>query len=322
MIKNYSYPGWTKRAALSAVALCVAATAAHAQTITGYATNFDGAETNNGVNSTTTYVATPNATTSPLSGQNGWGSNDATQTGTQGTSTQLVGKSDFLLTSGFFTGNNGLLGGVYRTTAPTAASPDVVPSTASGGVVSLFHTVSGGGNTSLALNVDFSVVNSANFAAHDTFGFSLRSTAGTLVTINFAPSTTNTTADTVTGTSGGTTVASTSGVTFNSTYHLALSVNLASKTYLATISTVGGTASSFSLTGSTANAAITGTAVTQFATLWNLQDKTATGTAYNAAGDGYIIFDNLSVTVPEPSTYAMLALGVVGLGVLLRRKVA
>ena len=231
MNKNYCSPSWTKRATLSALAFCVVATAAHAQTFTAYSTGFDGTDVTNGTATATTY-ASPNTPTDPLDGQNSWGTNDPTQTetGTYTTSTQLIGRSDFVGATPFFTGQQGVLGGVYRTTTGAAGSPDVVPSTASGGIVSLYHPVTiPAGSSFIALNTDFAVTapdTAGNFPARDTFGFSLQSTAfASLITINFQPSVANpTTMDEISYTIGSTTTTTGQTITLNGTYHLTLTV--------------------------------------------------------------------------------------------------
>ena len=320
-MKNYSNPGWTKQVALSAAALCVAVTAARAQTVTTYGTGFDGTDTVNGTATAATYNS-PATPTDPLDGQNNWGTNDPTQTGTYGTSTQLIGRSDFVGGTGFFTGQTGALGGIYRTTSPTGAAPDVVPSTASGGIVTLYHAVSvGAGAPFVALNTDFAVTapGANGFATHDTFSFSLQSTTfASLININFQPSTSNPTGqDEISYTVGGITTTTGNLITLNGSYHLALTVTAATKTFTATISqSGGGTSTSFS--GSLATASIAPSAVGEVVALWNLANKTATSGAYQSAGDNSLIFDNLAVTVPEPSTYAMMALGLVGLAGVLR----
>ena len=330
MKKNHGSTAWTKYAVLSAVAFCVAGTAAHAQTVTAYATGFDGTDTTNGNTAATTYNSPPGTPTDPLDGQNNWGSNDPTNFSTPpyGTSTQLAGGSDFVGASGFYTGQTAVLGGIYRTTSPTAGAPDVVPSTASGGIVSLYHPVMiGAGASFIALNTDFAVTAPVNFAARDTFSFSLQSTAfASLITINFQPSISNpATMDEISYTIGGTTTTTGQTITLNGIYHLALTVTPNTNSFIVQTTQIGGTnPTTFTFGGSLNGATINPASVGEFAALWNLQNKTVTAVSgteaasYQGAGDNTLVFDNLAITVPEPSTYVTIMLGLAGLIVPLR----
>ncbi len=255
-----------------------------------------------------TYLSPTTTPTDPLDGQNGWGTNDATQTGTPGTSTQLVGRSNFvgaLTPTAYFTAQNGVLGGVYRTTAGSGPAPDVVPSTTTGGLISLFHAVTIPTTaTFVALDVDFAVTTPNAFTNRDTFGFSLSNAAGvSLVSFNFAPSTTPTTRDNISFTTNGTNFTASNQIILNGNYHLALNINTTTGSMVATINnaTFAGT-----VTGARG--------ITQVAATWSVGDRTTVANGgYQNADDNYLVFDNLAVSVPEPSTYAMMALGVAGM---------
>ena len=107
---------------------------------------------------------------------------------------------------------------------------------------------------------------------------------------------------------GGTSTVTGNGVVLNGQYHLSLTVtNLATGAFTLTLQ--GSTV--FTTTGTAG--AFTVASLTQFGTLWNLQNKTATNGAFQGAGDNVLAFDNVSLAVPEPSTYALLlAAGVAG----------
>ena len=87
------------------------------------------------------------------------------------------------------------------------------------------------------------------------------------------------------------------------------------------------------VSGATYAAAGTGN-VTGYSALWNLTaNNAATNTtpannlatagtnnlAYNSAGTNALYFDNVLVSVPEPSTYAMVAVAILGLTMIARR---
>ena len=302
--------------------LLAVCSAAQAQTVY-YSTGFDGTDVVNGTNTAAPYNS-PNAPTDPLDSQNGWTTNDSNQAGTYGTSTQLVGRSDFVGDSGAFTtGQQGVLGGFYRTTAAnaTGAAPDVIPSTATGGVVTLGRPFTMNPAASqYVFNVDFEITaSSTNFPSHDSFAWTFGNGTATAFTINFTPSTTNTdTRDAVTATVGTTTVQSAgNGITLGTQYHLTVSVSTGTTpTFTATI---GGT-TGFTFSGSLVGADLAPSAVTDIAATWNLADKTTISNGgYQNAGDNVLVFDNYSISAaPEPSTYAMIALGTFGLAVTLR----
>ena len=331
-MNNHPYLVRARQLAICAVVFCAASAVGRAQTITSYGTAFDGTDTVNGAAAAAPYSTTQDAAgTQVLDGQNGWTTNDTPRTGTVGTSTQLVGRSDFvgatdsLLIIGTTTTNStnqGVVGGVYRTPAgsATGAAPDVVPSTASGGVINLAHAVTIPSTaTTIGLSVDFSVTKYTNFAHNDTFSLALQSAAGVpLISFDFSASTSAPNVkDEISTTVGTTTTGTGSQITLNATYRLTLTVNVKADTYTATIvDSQGVTPLNFS--GSLAASSVLPTGVGEFSALWNLADKTTGNGGYQNAGDGYIVFDNLAVTVPEPSTYAMMTVGLGGLVGVLR----
>lgn len=326
-------------ALLPAVALTFAGFSAQAQNY--YTTNFSNVETGT---STTGYTpaayANGGATsaTDPIVGQNGWASNDGTLTaGTRGTSLQLVGNSNFVGPYGQYFGStfSAVLGGAYRTPAPSAGSPDVVPSAtnAAAGIVSLYHPVSYTPGAAFSLNVDFVITlpGIAGFTARDAFAFTLGNATTNLLTINFTQATTigdPATQDTLTLTTGannlgqgGVTTQTNNGIVLNGQYHLTLTVT--NPLTGAFTLTLAGAGNSITTTGTAGP--FTAATFTQAGVLWNLQNKTATNGAYQGAGDNVLAFDNFTLAIPEPSTYAaVLAAGAACLAwsMRLRRKQA
>lgn len=325
---------------LPAAALTLSSLPAQAQNY--YTTDFSNVETGS---STTNYTPTAyvnggnNSPTDPLAGQNAWASNDGTVTsGTRGSSAQLVGNSNYLGPVGMFFGGTfaGALGGVYRVAGGTAGTPDVVPSAtnASGGVISLYHPINlTPAAATFALNVDFFVAapgvssTTSTFKNHDTFSFTLGNGTITLASINFVPATTadpaTNDAVTVTGATGQTATTN-YGIVLNSQYHLSLFVtNTATGAF--TLQLQGQQDAAPVTVYSGLLGPVNGTTISQAGVLWNLADKTVgTNNGFQGAGDNYIAFDNFLLGVPEPSTYAMMAVGAAGLAraLRLRRKQA
>lgn len=333
MKKKYFNSILNKRVTLLAAACCVA-TAAHAQTSkVYYSTGFDGPEVTNGTPGTFNYNTggTPSGT-QPLAGQNNWASNDSAA-GVENTSApyQTNGGTSYVgvVNASAFGGTNAAaLGGQFRNPGSTDnTAPDVVPSSATGGLVNLFHPVSlTPAAPTVVVNVDF-IVTASTLGGHDNFAFSLR-TGGTattlgsdLLSINFVLPTTpsqQATQDNIGYTTGAGVLRTTgSAITLNAQYHLQVTLTTgASPTFLAVIAG-GGNSFNFggALTADPAN-------INQVSADWAVASGTITNGGYTGAGNNSLGFDNLTVAVPEPSTYAMMALGLAGLGVLLRRKVA
>ncbi len=330
------------RIALFLVSFCVLGAAARAQT-TLFSTDFDTKVTVNDTTSTVTYASPDFATTyqsntdrtsagptAPLATQNGWTSNDSTGPighGTFSTENQINGGTDYV---GQLAGNNGTaffgntqggaIGGIY---SPSAQTPYAVPSTASGGVVTLLHAVTVPAQTPvIVFNTDFAVLSGAgastNTVGTDTFRFVLANTGGTpILSVNFIPSTVPSNQDSFTATSGGTTVASTNAVSLNAQYHLkATLIGGATPTYTVLIS--GGTGPSQGFSGTLAASDLS--TITQVGASWDLATKTAVNGGYTSASDNVLAFDQFSVSVPEPSTNAALAVGLLGLAGLMRSR--
>ncbi len=308
---------------LSAAVFCVAATAAHAQTVL-YSTNFDSTDTFNGAPAAgfTPYDSSSTVIDN-LAGQNGWGTTDPT--GALG-NPQVDGGTNYVGNFGTFFGSTfaGAIGGNQRSTAAnaSAATPDVVPSTGSLGLVSLYHAIPTSA-TSIVMSVGFVVTGPTSFTNKDTFAFSLRNAAGTmsLISINFVPTADvagTPSQDNVTVTAGSTTGKATgSGVILNSQYILRLTVN-SNLNYSATLSdSASNLVGAFD--GTITGAGLTLRDVGRFSADLSLADKTTnSGGGLTGAGDNALAFDNLVITIPEPSTNAMLALGLVGLAGSLR----
>ena len=281
--------------------------------------------------------------TASLSDQNGWATNDTFTGATYSANgnTADVGQSDGVnVVSGASLSNGdrlGILGGVYN---PTVAVPG-------NNAVTLSHGFNLGTSPTASINLDFIVTQSvAPNGNHDAFGFTLRNTAGgALFSIDFSRLVnTNdpryTTFDNIGYTSGSTTpVVSAYAFQLGLRYHLTVTLNgrgTNNQTFSASFynqdnSTGAQNGGVFSIAN---NVAYTGT-VGNLAASWNLfsnntaaANGTATGfnsqgtnnTAYISPGSNALFFDNIVVAVPEPSTYALLGLGVAGLVVGLRTR--
>ncbi len=278
------------------------------------------------------YTSSATAPVVNLAGQNGWATTDPV--GATG-GTQVNGGTNFVGVLGSGSGNffggqfGGAVGGVERNPTPTTGSPDVVPSTGSLGLVSLYHALPTIG-TQLVMQVDFAVTSSTGFTPNlprDTFAFSLRSADGTksLISINFTPTADvagTPSQDNVTVTAGGTTTSTGTAVVLNSQYRLRLTINPGSSPqFTATIMDPASGASAGSFGGSIAGGAITLQNVARFSADWTLTNNTTNANGgLTAAGDNSLLFDNLVIAVPEPSTDAALVLGLVGLAGLMRSR--
>lgn len=278
-----------------------------------------------------------------LSDNINWGTNDR-YTGGRYTynvnQTGVIGQSDFVgyqanlsLTASDYVGFLG--GGFGQQIAPGVA--------ATTGPVTVSRALPTASATNVVFSTDYQVTNpNGAFPSHDSFAFALTGASGNLISINFVPNSTNSTSiDNITYTNAaGVASAPVAGMNLGSLtrYRLTVSVNVTAGTFGATYQAENITTGA--LTGVVGTLAPTGTAygtgaITGLAVTWTLADKTTgvlasnlglganqSGTnnfAHTNAGINALYFDNILVTVPEPSTYAMVVLGVIGLAVMIRR---
>ena len=308
-----------KKVAFASI-LALGARAAHAQ-VTIYTTDFGAAGTAASDGYTYELVKPPeeltfNQTTAGGSGQNGWLTNDPDlASGATASDGNFIGGSNYVGTNGtFFTGysaNVGQQSGVD----PGAATTYVYKP------VSLT-----GATTTYSFNTDFVVTGSTN-GTQDSFGFTLLNSAGTkLLSVNTGTVVSNVTVGGVADTAvdigyeigNATTLTTTTknGIILNGVYHLTITVNVQTDTFSAFYTGSGvtaGIATNLSLSGQ-----ITPTTVSELAATWTLTNQTKTGSAYETLGNDNLLFDNYTVTIPEPSTCAMVGAGFLGLGGLLK----
>ena len=309
-----------------------AGAAAQAQQVTQsqviYQATFDSPDIVSGAPATGfTPYSSPNTGVDHLDGQNNWGSSDPYTATTSNGGLQVNGGSDYVGNFGTFFGDTtgtsnfaAAIGGNQRNATPSANFPDVVPSTASGGTVSLYHPIAvPAGAGFLSLDVDLVLTSPVTFTSRDSFSFSLTNAARTasLITLNFTPAPAvmgQPAADNVTTTVGtATNVTTGTALVLSSQYHLHLVVTSgAGASYSAkfTDPASGGTLGTFS--GSLGTSALTLAGVSNFAAGWTLASAAQSNGGYTGAGDNTLAFDNLFVA-PEPSTYVMMTLGLFGL---------
>ena len=279
-----------------------------------------------------------------LSGQDGWDSTDdstgATYTypgSTASNAARFIGQSDGVTSVATYrTGVNDQQAFVGGDNVNGGALPG-------SGTVFTYHPTGLPTTSNLAFNSDFVVTRPAVDAnnnatdAHDQFGFSFLNTANTaLFNINFQlAGNSSTTVDNVSYNVGGNPAAATptSSLTLNSRYRLTVNVNVAASTFSASItaeSLMGSTAGQTAQTVAT-NVPFTGS-VGEFAAYWKLANLTTAAanggtitaggnnTAYTLAGSNLMLIDNVSSAVPEPSSYAMLGAGLLGLAAFARSR--
>ena len=253
-----------------------------------YQTNFDN--------------LTPNST---LSGQDNWTDNDTDQPDSVGfVSGYSTSATDYLAT----------VGGAFVAAGPTGGAPTTSP-------VYLAHPFNPVGG-SYTFDADFAVTSSVTgFANSDSFGFTFQGANGNnLFSIDFVPqlatgATTGATVDAIRysiynlATGAQSQMTTGMGFQLNSRLHLSLAVNELTNTLSFTVTPNSGpalTETNLSLFG-TQSALTAGFAATYVETV------------AGAPGSNALIFDNVAA-VPEPSTYAMLGLGFLGLATRFRRK--
>ena len=252
----------------------------------GYSTTFDANQGYMGGNT--------------LSGQNGWDTNDNNQPDYVGTvSNYSVPASDFV----------GYLGGL-------GLSNSVVPSVTP---VYLYRPFTLGTTSAYAFNVDMAITRSgATYPTNESFGWTFRTSGGAnLFSVDFVPTTANdsnnarTTLAVRYTVNGSAQVSPGNGFLSDAYYHLTVSVNVAAKQFSISLTPTGGTA--MVLASGISLGTNDPSTVAQVAATWN--DNVAN------PGANTMIFNNYGVTlVPEPSTWVMLGLGVVGFTVMLRRR--
>lgn len=302
----------------SAAFMLIAGSAAHGQTL--YGTNFDGPATTAPYNDTGTYV--PDIM--DLVGQNGWFGNDDPSVQTSPT-TYKGGLNSVVNPDGIgAAGNNG--GQLQGQVSFTSLGPPPVTSTVYPGQASVYvaHGFALPGSANYTFDTDFAITTSSNtFASGYGFGF-LNSSSANVLSVDFVQNPNNTLQDLVEYKVGtGTLQTIPSGMTLaaidlNQQEHLNISVNVSAGTFSITI---GGNPllSNASLAGAdpTTSSEI---AAEQFVT--GSQTPDGNGDYTNSGADS-LTFDNFIVAVPEPSTYAMIGLGVVAMvGIMRFRRAA
>ncbi len=252
-----------------------------------------------------------------LSGQNNWDTNDG-----RANNTTPVGQSDYVGPVDGYTGSSttnyqGGLGGLYHSSGELPGKSTVY----------LYHAASPGSASTYVFNTDFDISFPAAGTAgesytRDSFGFNFQTTAlSNLFSVNFTPDLSgnnNSVNQMVIGTSVNNSAnnPTVNAILYNSIYHLQLSVNVPGR--MMTVAITGTNNYNFTISLASVDPA----SVQQIAATWVLSNTSGVDAngGYTNAGSNAIIFDNFALTVPEPSTWAMLGLGVVAGGLLLRRR--
>ncbi len=275
-----------------------------------------------------------------VSGQDDWTTNDPytgasityTPNGSTTAVTRDIGQSEGVQVVDNYSANQNdnlaLFGGAFNT------SGGALPGH---GTVTLTHAANLPATGSIAVfSTDYVVTTPGTVhPSHDSFGFVFQNAASDpLFSVNFVQTSQNlTTNDNITITSGTTTTVPLSSFTLGSRYQLSLSINRTNSTFNVFVQPESLTGA-LSGTATKLNAnpiAFTGT-IASAGAFWTLADNTTapatagastdgTGNdnAYTNAGGNTMFFDNFSI-VPEPSTYVMIGLGLVGLAVTAKRR--
>ena len=155
-------------------------------------------------------------------------------------------------------------------------------------------------------NTDFQIGDNGPGNPGNSFSFNLLNSAGaSVISVTFAPTGLSGGAEAAPDfelrTGGGPLFTSPNGPVIDQRYHLSINVN-ASGTVVATFGSAGGS-SSLTTTVVGIGTGLAGLSVTE-------TDASGLPAASNSDS---VTFDNVSVVVPEPSTYAMMGLGLLGM---------
>lgn len=252
----------------------------------------------------------------PVSGQNGWVSNDPFNAGASTQSYDVGQSDDVAFVNGFSTTANdhvAAVGGFATSIYPGRTD------------VRVSHPINIGSAATMSFNTDFGVTQSfGTFNAHDTFGFNFRngdSTPANLFSINFVvPNNGSATADNITYTAGTNSGTAATSFQLGLRYHLTVNVNVTGKTFSASYfrELADGTSAGEGVFTIATNVPYTGS-IADVAAAWNLSNTSSSGTGantyYTNPGSNLLLFDNVVVSIPEPSTYALLGLSMIGVAV-------
>lgn len=270
------------KTALFSAALCVAASAAHGQTI--FSADFEPP----------TFTAFGS-----VAGNGGFTTNDPENPGLETPTTQVGGLNQVVPNAILGNQAGQLLGGY------SSGGVDGYPGMATVNLSHAFDLTTQ--PVALAANgfqfdTDFEVNSSLN-GLHSAYAFSLQGPSGNLFSVNFT-NIDSTTAEVGYTSLLGSTVDSGHGVTLDGVYHLTVHV-----------SPLGLVTASFYGVGTPGNVApiATNLAVVGIDTANDISVTQSGGTTEFTASHDAITFDNFAVTVPEPSTYVMMGLGLLGL---------
>ena len=275
--------------ALAAISFLAGASALHAQT-SYYGTNFDGTAAAYPYTDGSAYnTGTQEQPGNGFYDINGEGSPAWTGTGGYAITVDTGVAAGAQSISGFaavvYSGNG------------TAVATHSITALATTGPTAGFYNF----NTDFQISGNGDAAGDVTTAPGDTFAFNLTSTTGNVISVSFVPT------QNASGTEGAPNLAlngvvTSNGPQLNQRLHLTIAVQ------------PGGNVSVFLGGVLTATATIANTAsVTGF----SITETDATTTNTNNAYDS-ITFDQVNVVVPEPSTYAMMGLGLVGMLGLMR----
>ena len=293
--------------AFAAFSLVVGATA-HGQVL--YGTTFDGTTTSP-YNDASSY-----AQGNDLVNQGNWTGNDDPSL-QEGPPTTYHGGLNSVVAGSFganatASGNAGNLEGEIIPADPNSGGYTDYPGQTSVFVAHPLVLSPAANAAGYALNTDFNISAPLTTSVASGYGFGfLNASNANVVSVLFIRDPSDSTKDNVEYRIGTGAIVNpgNAAVTIGKNYHLTLSVNVANNTFSIA---AGGLTVVPSTSLGTAGA---GSSVTQVGAL-----QFITGTAtpdgnggYMGAGDDQITFDNFTVTVPEPSTYAIMGLGLFGL---------